>query len=340
MTEHIRQLTVADLAYYEQMQTGLNDDYMLHVFDQITSGADYLYGLFVSDELVALSGFSLFKNYYAMLGRLRTDQRYRKSGYGTKIVEYSLDQALAHPEVKWIGANTEQHNKAAQAVLKKVGLPPVKLLYAAQASTVENLMAADVAPWKEETDKNTKMNWIKQTYLHPAFDKKVFPLEAYYPFPVSEKMFEDSIEQWHFFENAAKTRCVIMWEELKGTNYLHVVYPWHDFMEQPGLFNTVQQELKKAQQNDSETTIWWDFSETDVALFPKNHPFELGSPWILHGLSKEALLTGDVSDAIKRANELIQNVEDELNDLEKILAQEADSIEAIADQLKNNEGSP
>ncbi|OJF95347.1 GNAT family N-acetyltransferase [Alkalibacterium sp. 20] len=339
MTEHIRQLTADDLTYYEKMQTGLDSDYMIPVFDQITSGANYLYGLFVSDELVALSGFTLFKDYYAMLGRLRTDQRFRKSGYGTKIVEYSLNQALAHPDVKWIGANTEQHNQAAQSVLKKVGLPPVKLLYAAQTTTIEALVSDATLLWKEEIDKSAKMNWIRQTYLHPAFDKKVFPLEAYYPFPVSEEMFEDSIDQWHFFENEDKTRCVIMWEEFKGVNYLHVVYPWHDFLDQPGLFDIVQQELKKAQQNDSKTKIWWDFSETDVALLPSDHPFELGSPWILYGLSKEALLTDDVTGSIKRANELIQSVEDELNDLEQLINQEADTLESLSDQLKDNEQS-
>ncbi|WP_423188755.1 GNAT family N-acetyltransferase [Alkalibacterium sp. f15] len=339
MTEHIRQLTAADLIYYEKMQTGLDDDYMLPIFDRITSGANYLYGLFESDKLLALSGFTLFKDYYAMLGRLRTDQRFRKSGYGTKIVEYSLNQALAHPDVKWIGANTEQHNQAAQSLLKKVGLPPVKLLYAAQTTTLEALVTNAASLWKEETNKSTKMNWIRQTYLHPLFDKKVFPLEAYYPFPVSEEMFEDSIDQWHFFENEDKTRCVIMWEEFKGVNYLHVVYPWHDFMNQPGLFNTVQQELSNAQKKDSQTKTWWDFSETDVALLPNNHPFKLDSPWILHGLSKEALLTDDISDSVKRANELIQKVESELNDLEQILDQEADTIESLSDQLKNNEES-
>lgn len=338
MTETIRQLTADDLTHYEKMQTGLSEDYMLQVFDRITDGDNYIYGLFVNEDLVALSGFTIFKDYYAMLGRLRTDQRFRKNGYGTKIVEYSLKQALAHPDIKWIGANTEQHNKAAQSVLKKVGLPPVALLYAAQATSIQPLVH-DTQVWEELTDLNEKKEWIRQTYLHPAFDKKVFPLEAYYPFPVSQEMFEGTLEQWQFFENKDKTRFVMLLEEFKGKNYLHVVYPWHDFMDQTGLFNTIQQSLIHVQQHDSETTLWWDLSETDAALLPAHHPFDLPSPWMLHGLSKEALLTNDVSDSVERANQLIQKVEDELKDLEQILDEKTESLESLSKQLKDNEDS-
>lgn len=336
MSEQIRRLTAEDVTYYQKMETGIDDDYMLWAFHRIIDGANYLFGLFVSDELVALSGFTTFKDHYAMLGRLRTDQRYRKNGYGTKIVQYSLEQALLHPDVKWIGANTEQHNQASQAVLKKVGLPPVKLLYAAQAESLKSLIQENASQWKELTDESKKNEWIRKTYLDPSFDKKVFPLEAYYPFPVSEEMFEGSLSDWHFYENEDKTRYVILWEEYKGSNYLHVVYPWHDFMEQPGLFKTIQEKLEVAQENDSETTIWWDLSEADAALLPATHPFDLPSPWILHGSSKEALLSDDVSESFERANKLIQDVEEELKDLEQILEKETKTLGSLENQLKDN----
>jgi len=333
MTEQLRQLTAEDITYYKEMQTGLDDDYMLQVFDRITAGANYLFGIFVEDELVALSGFTLFKHHYAMLGRLRVDRRYRKNGYGTRIVEYSLKQAALHPDVEWIGANTERHNKAAQAVLKKVGLPPVAMLYAAQTASLETLVSTESTVWEACTDTNRNWDWIRQTYLDPAFDKKVFPLEAYYPFPVNEKMFEGSVEKWRFFENADSTRYVLLWEEFKGKNYMHVVYPWHDFIDQPGLFETIQQELLKAQQIDSETTIWWDMSEQDTAMLPSGHPFNLPSPWMLHGLSKEALLTEDVSESFEKANRLIQDVEEELKALEDIIDTKADKVDSLFDRL-------
>lgn len=336
MSEQIRRLTAEDVSYYKKMQTGLDDDYMLWAFHRITDGANYLYGLFISDELVALSGFTLFKDHYAMLGRLRTDQRYRKNGYGTRIVKYSLEQALSHPDVKWIGANTEQHNKASQAVLRKIGLPPVKLFYAAQADSVDSLVKDNATPWTELTDESKKQAWIRKTYLDPSFDKKVFPLEAYYPFPVSEEMFEGSLSDWQFFENADNSRYVMMWEEYKGTNYLHVVYPWHDFMDQPGLFNTIQKKLEAAQKKDSETRIWWDLSEADAAMLPTEHPFDLPSPWILHGSSKEALLSDDVSESFDRANKLIQDVEDELKDLEQILEKETATLGSLEEQLEDD----
>ncbi|SFC15313.1 Acetyltransferase (GNAT) family protein [Alkalibacterium subtropicum] len=336
MSKEIRRLTQDDLAYYQNMQTGLDDDYMLWAFHRIISGPNHLFGLFVSDELVALSGFTVFKDHYAMLGRLRTDERYRKNGYGTEIVRYSLEQALLHPDVKWIGANTEQHNKASQAVLKKVGLPPVTLLYAAQTDSVSSLIKDDSTHWAEITDISEKADWIRRTYLDPSFDKKVFPLEAYYPFPVSEELFEGSLDDWHFYENADKSRCVILWEEFKGMNYLHVVYPWHDFMEQPGLFRTIQKNLKAAQQKDRDTVIWWDLSEREAALLPTDHPFDLPSPWILHGLSKEALLSDDVSESFERANTLIQDVEKELQDLEQIIEKETETLDALENQLHDH----
>lgn len=339
MSELIRQLTPKDLSYYKKMQTGLADDYMLQVFDLITDGDHYLYGLFVQDDLVALSGFTVFKKYYAMLGRLRTDQRYRKNGFGTKIVDYSLHQAMAHPDVHWIGANTEQYNTAAQSVLKKVGLPPVQLLYAAQTTSVKQLIATDSIVWNELLDEHKKMEWIKRTYLHPTFDKKVFPLEAYYPFPISQEMFTDSLQHWHFYENEDQTRYIILWEEDKGGKYLHVVYPWHDFMDQPGLFNTIEKVLVHAQQHDSETLIWWDLTEKDVSYLPLEHPFDLPSPWILHGSSKKALLSDDLSASFDLANQLIQNVEEELKDLEKLLEKEADTLDILANQLEKNDDS-
>ncbi|WP_368646023.1 GNAT family N-acetyltransferase [Alkalibacterium putridalgicola] len=336
MSEEIRRLTKEDISYYKKMQTGLDDDYMLWAFHRIIGGPNHLFGLFVSDELVALSGFTIFKDHYAMLGRLRTDQRHRKNGYGTQIVRYSLEQALSHPDVKWIGANTEQYNKASQAVLKKVGLPPVTLLYAAQTDSLDSLIIDESTRWKEVTEKAKKTDWIRRTYLDPSFNKKVFPLEAYYPFPVSEELFEGSLDDWHFYENADKSRYIILWEEFKGTNYLHVVYPWSDFMEQSGLFRTIQEKLKMAQQKDRETVIWWDLSEAEAALLPTDHPFDLPSPWILHGLSKEALLSDDISESFERANTLIQNVEKELQDLEKILEKETETLEALEDQLNEH----
>jgi len=333
MNEEIRRLTADDVSFYQKMQTGLDDDYMLRAFHRITDGPNYLYGLFVSDVLVALSGFTVFKDHYAMLGRLRTDQRYRKNGYGTKIVQYSLDQGLKHPDVQWIGANTEQHNKASQAVLRKIGLPPVKLLYAAQTHSLISLTREDAPKWKAITDHSRKAEWIRNTYLDPSFDKKVFPLEAYYPFPVSEKMFEGSLDNWQFFENEDQSRYVILFEEFKGMNYLHVIYPWHDFMTQPGLFETIQDNLEEAQKDDDETKLWWDLSEADAVLLPTDHPFDLPSPWILHGLSKEALLSDDVSESFERANKLIQDVEEELKDLEQILEKETKTLDSLEEQL-------
>ncbi|MGO1747240.1 GNAT family N-acetyltransferase [Alkalibacterium gilvum] len=337
MEKYIKRLTPEDLHHYNNMQTGLSTDYMLEAFPRITDGPNHLFGLFISDKLLALSGFTLFKKHYAMLGRLRTDLGYRNHGYATEIMRYSLEKALLMDNVGWVGAYTEKDNNASQKVFNKIGLSPVDSHHTAKTDSLAGLVSKEATPWKEIVEDTKKQDWIKQTYLHPTFDKKIFPFEAYYPFPVSQKLFDDLPTGWRFYENRENNRFVILYEEFKGARYLHVVYPWHDFLTQKGLFKTIQLELESIQQTEPDTSIWWDFSEVEAETLPAHHPFGLGSPWILYGASKETLLAYDDAEPLKRANQLLEDVEDELNDLEQLIDQNTSKIESLENRLENKD---
>lgn len=309
------------------METGLKEDYMLDVFDRLSTDNNALFGLFEENTLVAVAGYTLFADEFAMLGRLRSDRRYRKNGYGTKITEYILNQAKETPSVKWIGANTELRNKAAQKVLEKVGMPHVITLYAAQTDSLNSLLKGDEL-WQKVELTEEKRNWIHQTYLNPSFDKKVFPFEAYYPFPARESLFTDEkLTGMTCYTNKDQSRAVFMWEEEKGSKYLHVVYPWSDLTDHPGLFETISKEFEQSKSNQTASLIWMDLTEEEAATLPSDHPFDLPSPWMLHGQfnSEDAQL----DDSLDTARQLIDQIEDELSDLSDLLNENQKTVDAL-----------
>ncbi|MCC5894644.1 MAG: GNAT family N-acetyltransferase [Alkalibacterium sp.] len=327
MSLSFRPLTANDFELYKTMETGLKDDYMLKVFDRLSVNGNALFGLFEDDTLVAVAGYTLFAGEFAMLGRLRSDKRYRKNGYGTKITEYILNKAKDTSSVKWVGANTERHNKAAQKVLQKISVPHVITLYAAQADDLDVLVTND-DPWERVESNQEKRHWIDKTYLNPSFEKSVFPFEAYYPFPARPSLFtEDKLDQMICFKNQTNTRVVFMWEEEKGDKYLHVVYPWSDFSDQPGLFETMSQEFNKRKANGTSSRIWMDLTEEEAASLPAGHPFDLPSPWMLHGFFTED--TAELDTSLNTARQLIDQIENELSDLTTIVEHNKETLDSL-----------
>lgn len=353
MSLSFRQLYQKDYDLYEKMETQLEEDYMLRVFNRLTSDGNALFGLFQDDTLVAVAGYTLFAGEFAMMGRLRSDSRYRKNGYGTLITEYIYNEAKQTEGIKWIGANTEKRNTPAQKVLKKLAVPHVATLYAAQASDLSPLVKADnTDEWRQVTSVDKKREWIEQTYLNPQFEKTVFPFEAYYPFPARPALFTaERLDEWLCFENSDASRVVFMWEEEKGKKYLHVVYPWSDFLKQPGLFSLISKEFRKSQDTYETEAIWLDLTEEEAELLPDDHPFELPSPWMLHGhfinekeqesfLQKEAEKhhkkthsDKSVADSLLEAKELLAELESELDELEETVSSQQSDIDHIDNRL-------
>ncbi|AXF55240.1 GNAT family N-acetyltransferase [Salicibibacter kimchii] len=281
----IRQLHVEDLPRFAKMDTGIEDDYILAIFDRLVTGNHHLYGLFIDGELVSTGGYTVYANRYAMLGRLRSDQSLQGRNLSTKLMTFVIEKALQHPGIEWVGANTQEHNIPAQRVLEKLGLTTEITLFNATTNNVTSLQSGS-EPWQPIHDLNRKREWIEKTYVQSS---AVFPLECYYPFPASPALFsDDHLQNWSFYENHNQTRFFIAKTDQKKYHYLHVVYPWSDLWEQNGLWETVSaayRTLKK--QTGEDTYIWIDLTKEEVNLLPDAHPFALPSPWILYGMNQD-----------------------------------------------------
>ena len=284
MEKSIRQLNLEDLHYLEAMDTGIEDDYILRVYSRISSGSSRMYGLFTDDRLASIGGYTIFSNQYIMLGRMRSDLRYRGNNLSTQLMAFIMEQAFMLPAIQWIGANTQLENTSARRVLEKLGLTEVSTLYSAisnDASSLEN----GGAVWQELTELSQKKTWIERQYLQTG---AVFPYECYYTFPASDELFTDAkLLQWSFFENPNKDRVLIVKKDYKRDYYLHTVYPWGDLMEQPGLWETISMaQHQLSQKVKTNALLWMDLSPDQVSMLPAHHPFDLPSPWLLYGIDR------------------------------------------------------
>ncbi|MFD1360116.1 GNAT family N-acetyltransferase [Lentibacillus salinarum] len=284
MSKIIRMLDSSDTTHFEAMDTGIEFDYIPHIFDKLTTGDNRLYGLFLDGQMVSMSGYSIYSSRYAMLGRLRSDRRFNGYGYATELMAYVMNEAFKPGSIHWVGANTEEDNLPAQRVLERIGLTPYVTLHGAltkDPSTFES----GAHPWQPITDLARKREWVDKYYAQTG---AVFPYECYYPFPGSTDLFQDDdLKQWSFYENASQTRFLITKYDQKKHHYLHAVYPWHDIALQPGLWETIARdywELK--QKTDDDTYIWMDLTREEAQTLPAGHPFELPSPWVLYGINR------------------------------------------------------
>ncbi|SEQ27368.1 GNAT family N-acetyltransferase [Piscibacillus halophilus] len=281
-TIQIRALTLDDLDTYKQMHTGIEDDYIIRIFDRLTTNDEHkVFGLFVDGQLVSIAGYTIFADEYAMLGRLRSDLRYTGKGYATQIMQYVVSQLKKLPEIKWIGANTQLHNYSALRVLEKCELPQIKTFHASTLVKPESLSYAKGPIWTPITSLEEKREWISTIENKPDI---IFPYQAYYPFPASPKLFkDDEIKDWYFFKNPIGDRVLIIYHDQKKYDYAHVVYLWDDLFKQPGLWETIFETHKLFQQQYGEDTMirtdLTDASRKDT----NDEAFEIQDPWVLHG---------------------------------------------------------
>lgn len=284
MEKLIRALTKEDLPSLQAMETGIEDDYVIRVFERISTGNNKLFGLFSNDQLVSVGGLTVFAKQYAMLGRMRSDLRFRGNDLSTHLMKKVMEEAFKMPEINWVGANTQEENIPAQRVLKKIGLTEHHISYGASARTLAGLEKGQ-AVWKPVDSISAKRQWLRRLYVESS---AVFPYECYYPFPATEEMFEDAkVAGWRFFENDKGDRVLITKHDVKKYNFLHAIYPFGDVMEQDGLWDTIsfaRDELSK--EFPPGLRIWMDLTKQQAASLPDNHPFSMPSPWILFGKSR------------------------------------------------------
>ncbi|EZH65437.1 hypothetical protein DH09_17580 [Bacillaceae bacterium JMAK1] len=276
----IRQLHPEDQTYYEQMDTGIEDDYIAAIFPHLVTGPNKMYGLFIENQLVSTAGFTIYHSVYAMLGRLRTDRRYRGQNLATEIISNVLDKAWGHSAIQWVGANTQQSNVPAQKVLTKIGLTPLISLQSA-TTTSPNQLADNHAQWTEITTLSKKKALLSEQYIQPG---RVFPYECYYPFEAKTELFnDDEVATWRFFMNEQRDRFFIAKYDQKKYHYLHVLYPFDDLFDQPGLWSTITQTYSDSRVLfEEEVHVWIDLTSDQLEKLPKQHPFNLPSPWNLY----------------------------------------------------------
>lgn len=281
MKKLIRALTREDLPKLEAMETGIEDDYVIRVFDRISSGNNKLFGLFTDGQLVSVGGLTMFADQYVMLGRMRSDLRFRGNDFSTTLMSKVLEEAFKLPATQWVGANTQEENIPAQRVLKKIGLAEHHVSYGATAEKVA-VLENGKDPWNKIDSVDKKRKWLQKLFIESS---EVFPYECYYPFPATERMFKDSqIAAWNFFENPDGDRVVIMKRDVKKYSYLQAIYPFDDLMEQEGLWETISLAHQKLTSKLSTTIyVWMDLTKQQTAALPDYHPFTLPSPWILFG---------------------------------------------------------
>lgn len=281
MNETIRQLTDDDLQALQDMDTGIDDDYVIRVFDRISTGNNRLFGLFQDGRLASIGGYTIFAGSYAMLGRMRSDVRFRGQSLSSRLMAHVRDAALDHPGIRFVGANTQEFNLPARRVLEKIGLSRQAELFSAIAKNVETFESGAL-PWRKIASAEEKMRWLELVYIRSG---RVFPFECYYPFPASPDLFSgQALEQWDFYENPNGDRIVIIKHDVKKYDYLHTLYPWDDLFEQPGLWETLHAPLENIRRDSEEGAfVWMDLTRKQVGTLSNGHPFELPSPWFLYG---------------------------------------------------------
>lgn len=281
MNETIRQLTDDDLQALQDMDTGIDDDYVIRVFDRISTGNNRLFGLFQDGRLASIGGYTIFAGSYAMLGRMRSDVRFRGQSLSSRLMAHVRDAALDHPGIRFVGANTQEFNLPARRVLEKIGLSRQAELFSAIAKNVETFENGAL-PWRKIASAEEKMRWLELVYIRSG---RVFPFECYYPFPASPDLFSgQALEQWDFYENPNGDRIVITKHDVKKYDYLHTLYPWDDLFEQPGLWETLHAPLENIRRDSEEGAfVWMDLTRKQVGTLSNGHPFELPSPWFLYG---------------------------------------------------------
>ncbi|GAA0317617.1 GNAT family N-acetyltransferase [Oceanobacillus sp. FSL W7-1293] len=286
MNTYIRQLLPSDKKLMENMQTGIEDDYIIRIFETLCTGNHVLFGLFYNNQLVSTAGYSIFASAYAMLGRLRSDIRYQGNGYSNRLTQYVLNQAFQTKGVEWAGANTQAHNTPAQKVLNKIHLEKQTEFYGCTANKLDGIPDTKGA-WREITDTEEKLKLLDTYHVK---EHTFFPLECYYPFPSSSKLFQaEQIKSWRFFQEGGLPPLIAK-KDTKKKVYLHAVYPYKDLFQRRGLWNTIAeaQHALQIQHPDKDVHVWIDIPASIIDQLPDEHPFELDSPWLLYGMDRDA----------------------------------------------------
>ncbi|MEQ6391198.1 GNAT family N-acetyltransferase [Bacillaceae bacterium S4-13-58] len=283
-TLHVRKLSLEDLPQLQAMDTGIEDDYVIYIFENlVTEKSHSVYGLFDHEKMVAIAGYTVFAKHFAVLGRLRSDRRYRGNGHATELLKWIMDELNGMDDIHWIGAATNEPNLPARRVLDKLGLSADAIYHSLVLKSPDVFgSVADGPVWDPVTDISEKR---KILLAHQNNALGMFPYECYYPLPFVEELFADEyLDSLAIFINPDGDRFVALKADSKGDWYAHVKYFWDDHFEQPGFWKTV---FEYTRQHRNSMGIWIDFSPQGFRNIPNLEAFDIQEPWMMYGVWKK-----------------------------------------------------
>lgn len=276
---HVKMLTLDDLPALKAMETGIEDDYIIRIYDRLVeSDSQALFGLFQDGHLLSIAGYSLFgQNKFAMIGRLRSDLRFRHKGHATKLLQPVVDH-LRTLDVSWMGANTHVENIPARRLLQRTGLVQGPVIHYLILQEPEKLTGHTPGPVWRKIDAISEKYALLDSLQTNALG--MFPYECYYPIPYDQSLFtDDYIEESSFYVSPDEQRFVMLRNDTKKYDYSHVKYFWNDHYHQPGFFETI---LDHWHQNPDNVGCWIDFSNQGFKNIPELSAYHVQEPWILY----------------------------------------------------------
>ncbi|MFP7479144.1 hypothetical protein [Terribacillus saccharophilus] len=279
----IRQLTMDDYRAVLDMQTGIEDDYVLRIFPQlIENPAQTLFGLITAEGITAVAGVYRLPNGNGILGRLRSDVRFHSRGNATALLQHIIASCEEDPMMNWIGAITRKSNLPAQRVLDKLNMHAESSFISLVMEAPEKCDIPSAAPWEMMEGTDNKRAAIEQS----AVDAKAafYPYEAYFPIPYASAILQDDyLEKLAVFRNPDSSRIMTIQEDYKGQDIAQIQYLWPDVFQQDGLWTTVFHYLNHS---DKQLVPQLDVSLENAASIPeayRNSFTEDDDPWLIYG---------------------------------------------------------
>lgn len=274
----IRRLSVHDFEAVKQMHTGIEEDYVLHIFPESVHN-EVTYGAFVEDQLVSMAAFTVFAGRYAVLGRLRTDLRFRGRGLVTQLLEELCGKIDDDLNLAWVGLATRADNFPVHQIAAKLQMNRLSTFYSctlneAGQTVLHKELPAHFNEWTEVTDHAQKQTLLNNLLIQ---DKQlnVFVYECYYPLPFESPLWsEEYLQNCKCLKN--NERFVLLMPDEKGSSYLHMKYFWDDSFSQPGLWQAALTEANKTGRK-----LWIDLPETQN-FEQTTAPFERAA-WMCFG---------------------------------------------------------
>ncbi|QTN00272.1 GNAT family N-acetyltransferase [Sediminibacillus dalangtanensis] len=275
----IRKLAADDWNLVKHMKTNLEYDYVVDIFpDLISSNAHELYGLFSGNQLAAIAGYTLFPGGMAMLGRLRSDNRFLSQGHATELLAYIIASLKENPQIRWVGANTNEHNFPARRVLEKLNLEIFTTLHSLPVVDPQLISGTPGPKWERVNNLEEKRALLRSLDENAI---NVFPYECYYPLPLTQELLTDEyLAESAFYLSPDRQRFCTIKNDHKREWYAQVKYFWNDQFDQPGFMETVMDHLDK---DDLQPTAWFDFSQTAFENIPDKRAFRIEDAWVLYG---------------------------------------------------------